>query len=222
MTESNKSNTTKPAAHKPEDSKLDRIVWIDCEMTGLDPSTHVLVEIAAIVTDANLNILDEGLDIVIHATDDELAKMDDFVTQMHTKNGLTDEIRKSTVSVGEAENEVLDYVKKWVNAPRTAPLAGNSIASDRKFIAAYMPKLDEFLHYRMIDVSSIKELAHRWYPKVYQNQPKKGLAHRALADIKESIRELDYYRRAVFITDGQGADERITSAADEASRQYPI
>ena len=184
MTESNESNTTDAAARKPEDSKLDRIVWIDCEMTGLDPSTHVLVEIAAIVTDANLNILDEGLDIVIHATDDELAKMDDFVTQMHTKNGLTDEIRKSTVSVGEAENAVLDYVKKWVNAPRTAPLAGNSIASDRKFIAAYMPKLDEFLHYRMIDVSSIKELAHRWYPKVYQNQPKKGLAHRALADIK--------------------------------------
>ena len=120
MTESNKSNTTKPAAHKPEDSKLDRIVWIDCEMTGLDPSTHVLVEIAAIVTDANLNILDEGLDIVIHATDDELAKMDDVVTQMHTKNGLTDEIRKSTVSVGEAENEVLDYVKKWVNATDSA------------------------------------------------------------------------------------------------------
>ena len=222
MTESNESNTTDEAARKPEDSKLDRIVWIDCEMTGLDPRTHVLVEIAAIVTDANLNILDEGLDIVIHATDDELAKMDDFVTQMHTKNGLTDEIRKSTVSVGEAENTVLDYVKKWVNAPRTAPLAGNSIASDRKFIAAYMPKLDEFLHYRMIDVSSIKELAHRWYPKVYQNQPKKGLAHRALADIKESIRELDYYRRAVFVTDDEGTDERITSATDEASRRYPI
>lgn len=222
MTESNESNTTDAAARKPEDSKLDRIVWIDCEMTGLDPSTHVLVEIAAIVTDANLNILDEGLDIVIHATDDELAKMDDFVTQMHTKNGLTDEIRKSTVSVGEAENTVLDYVKKWVNAPRTAPLAGNSIASDRKFIAAYMPKLDEFLHYRMIDVSSIKELAHRWYPKVYQNQPKKGLAHRALADIKESIRELDYYRRAVFVTDDEGTDERITSTTDEASRRYPI
>lgn len=222
MTESNESNTTDAAARKPEDSKLDRIVWIDCEMTGLDPSTHVLVEIAAIVTDANLNILDEGLDIVIHATDDELAKMDDFVTQMHTKNGLTDEIRKSTVSVGEAENTVLDYVKKWVNAPRTAPLAGNSIASDRKFIATYMPKLDEFLHYRMIDVSSIKELAHRWYPKVYQNQPKKGLAHRALADIKESIRELDYYRRAVFVTDDEGTDERITSATDEASRRYPI
>ena len=222
MTESNESNTTDAAARKPEDSKLDRIVWIDCEMTGLDPSTHVLVEIAAIVTDANLNILDEGLDIVIHATDDELAKMDDFVTQMHTKNGLTDEIRKSTVSVGEAENTVLDYVKKWVNAPRTAPLAGNSIASDRKFIAAYMPKLDEFLHYRMIDVSSIKELAHRWYPKVYQNQPKKGLAHRALADIKESIRELDYYRRAVFVTDDEGTDKRITSATDEASRRYPI
>lgn len=222
MTESNESNTTDAAARKPEDSKLDRIVWIDCEMTGLDPSTHVLVEIAAIVTDANLNILDEGLDIVIHATDDELAKMDDFVTQMHTKNGLTDEIRKSTVSVGEAENAVLDYVKKWVNAPRTAPLAGNSIASDRKFIAAYMPKLDEFLHYRMIDVSSIKELTHRWYPKVYQNQPKKGLAHRALADIKESIRELDYYRRALFVTDDEGTDERITSATDEASRRYPI
>ncbi|WP_296103239.1 oligoribonuclease [uncultured Corynebacterium sp.] len=222
MTESNESNTTDVAARKAEDSKLDRIVWIDCEMTGLDPSTHVLVEIAAIVTDANLNILDEGLDIVIHATDDELAKMDDFVTQMHTKNGLTEEIRQSTVSVGEAENAILDYIKKWVSTPRTAPLAGNSIASDRKFIEAYMRKLDEYLHYRMIDVSSIKELAHRWYPKVYQHQPKKGLAHRALADIKESIRELDYYRRAIFITDAQGTDERIKSAADEASRRYPI
>lgn len=222
MTETNEKNYTESEANKPEDSKLDRIVWIDCEMTGLDPSTHVLVEIAAIVTDANLNLLDEGLDIVIHATDDELAKMDDFVTQMHTKNGLTDEIRTSTVSVGEAENAVLDYIKTWVSTPRTAPLAGNSIASDRKFIAAYMPKLDEFLHYRMIDVSSIKELSHRWYPKVYHHQPKKGLAHRALADIKESIRELDYYRRAVFITDDQGADERIKSAADKASRRYPI
>lgn len=180
-------------------AKIDRLVWVDCEMTGLDTSRHVLVEIAVVVTDAELKPLDKGIDIVIHATEDELAEMDDFVTKMHGTSGLTEEIRQSTVSVADAEKQVVAYIRQFVASSGVAPLCGNSIASDRKFIAKYMPDLDNFLHYRMIDVSSIKELARRWYQKVYYNQPPKGMAHRALADIVESIRELDYYRRTVFV-----------------------
>lgn len=221
MTEPSTSHTD-TSSKKFDASKLNRIVWIDCEMTGLDPAQHVLVEIAAIVTDADLNILGDGVDIVIHATEGELAQMDDFVTKMHTTNGLTEEIRASTVSVADAEKAVLDYITTWVASPRSAPLAGNSIASDRKFIDAYMPNLDAFLHYRMIDVSSIKELAHRWHPKIYQNQPAKGLAHRALADIKESIRELDYYRHAFFVSSEEGSPERIAAASAKACEHFPM
>lgn len=203
-------------------AKIDRLVWADCEMTGLDPARHVLVEIAVIVTDAELNPLDEGIDIVIHATEDELAEMDDYVTRMHASSGLTDEIRASTVSVADAEAQVVGYLKKFVATPGVAPLAGNSIASDRKFIAEYMPELDGFLHYRMVDVSSVKELARRWYPRVYAGQPAKGMQHRALADILESIRELDYYRRAVFVpAPGPDADA-VTGAAREATEATPI
>ena len=173
-------------------AKDDRIVWIDLEMTGLDPDRHVIVEVAALVTDAELNILDEGIDLVIHASDDELAEMDDFVTNMHDSSGLTEQIKASTVTLEEAEEAVLEFVEKHC-ADIRPPLAGNSIATDRTFIRAYMPRLDERLHYRMIDVSTIKELTRRWFPKAYYNQPDKGLAHRALADIVESIRELDYY-----------------------------
>lgn len=194
------------------------IVWVDCEMTGLDPARHVLVEIAALVTDDDLNILGdgEGLDLVIHATEDELAEMDDFVRDMHTRNGLLDEIRSSTVSVEEAQKQVMDYVGQFISEPRTAPLAGNSIASDRKFIAAYMPEFDEFLHYRMIDVSSFKELARRWNPEVLEGAPEKGMAHRALADIVESIRELDYYRRALW----QGVP--VDEARAQAEQRYQL
>ena len=174
-------------------------MWIDCEMTGLDLGSDKLIEIAVLVTDAELNILGEGVDVVIHADDAALGGMVDVVTRMHTRSGLIDEVRASTIDVPTAEAMVLDYIRTHVKAAKTAPLAGNSIATDRGFIARDMPALDDFLHYRMIDVSSIKELCRRWYPRIYFGQPEKGLAHRALADIHESIRELQYYRRTAFV-----------------------
>jgi oligoribonuclease len=175
------------------------LVWIDCEMTGLDLGKDKLIEVAALVTDPDLNILGDGVDLVIHADDAALDAMPPVVRDMHAKSGLTEEVRRSTVTMAEAEEIVLAYVKEFVPNPRTAPLCGNSIATDRGFLARDMPALDSFLHYRMIDVSSIKELCRRWYPRVYFGQPAKGLAHRALADIRESIRELEYYRRAIFV-----------------------
>ncbi|GAA4474041.1 oligoribonuclease [Rhodococcus olei] len=179
----------------------DKLVWIDCEMTGLRLGSDKLIEVAALVTDSELNILGDGVDIVIHADDAALADMPDVVKEMHAKSGLTEEVRASTVSLAEAERLVLDYIREHIPAPGTAPLCGNSIATDRGFISRDMPQLDEYLHYRMIDVSSIKELCRRWYPRIYFGQPEKGLAHRALADIKESIRELEYYRRTAFVAD---------------------
>nr|WP_275412638.1 oligoribonuclease [Rhizocola hellebori] len=176
----------------------DRLVWIDCEMTGLS-ARDSLIEVAALVTDPDLNVLGDGVDIVIHAEEAALAGMVDIVRLMHEKSGLTEEVRKSTVTVAEAEDRVLDYVTRYVPEARTAPLCGNSIATDRGFIIRDMPRLDAHLHYRMIDVSSVKELCRRWYPRVYFGQPEKGLAHRALADIRESIRELRYYRETIFV-----------------------
>lgn len=175
-------------------------MWIDCEMTGLDLKSDRLIEIAVLVTDSELNILGDGLDVVIHAEDAALSSMIDVVAQMHSKSGLTEEVRASTVDVATAEDMVLTYIRDHVKQAKTAPLAGNSIATDRGFIARDMAKLDDFLHYRMIDVSSIKELCRRWYPRIYFGQPEKGLAHRALADIHESIRELRYYRQTAFVT----------------------
>ena len=177
----------------------DLLVWIDCEMTGLDLGKDALIEVAALVTDPELNVLGEGVDLVIHADDAALDAMPEIVRDMHAKSGLTEEVRRSAVTIAEAEAAVLAYIKQFVPNPRSAPLCGNSIATDRGFLARDMPALDDFLHYRMIDVSSIKELARRWYPRVYFGQPQKGLAHRALADIRESIRELEYYRRTVFV-----------------------
>jgi oligoribonuclease len=175
------------------------LVWIDCEMTGLDLARDALIEVAVLVTDAELQVLDEGLDLVIHVADDVLETMIPFVRDMHASSGLTEAVRASTITLGEAEKQVLDYVKSHVPEQRTAPLCGNSIATDRGFLNRDMPLLDEHLHYRMIDVSSLKELAKRWYPRVYQSQPEKGLAHRALADIKESVQELQYYRSTLFV-----------------------
>lgn len=203
-------------------AKDDRIVWIDLEMTGLDPQRHVIVEVAALVTDAELNILDGGIDLVVHATDAELAEMDDFVTEMHGSSGLTEQIKASTVALREAEEAVLELVDKHCGEHRP-PLAGNSIATDRTFIRAHMPELDERLHYRMIDVSTIKELTRRWYPKAYYNQPGKGMAHRALADIVESIRELDYYRRAVFTAaPGPDSDAAAVCATESTETYQPF
>ena len=168
-------------------------------MTGLDLGKDALIEVAALVTDPDLNVLGDGVDLVIHADDAALDAMPEVVRTMHAKSGLTEEVRRSTVTVAEAEEAVLEYVRQFVPDPRAAPLCGNSIATDRGFLARDMPTLEAHLHYRMIDVSSIKELCRRWYPRVYFGQPPKGLAHRALADIRESIRELEYYRRALFV-----------------------
>jgi oligoribonuclease len=191
----------------------DELVWIDCEMTGLDLGKDRLIEIAALVTDGELNILGEGVDVVIHADDAALDGMIDVVTEMHTGSGLIEEVRASTIDVTQAEAVVLDYVRAHVPQAKTAPLAGNSIATDRGFIARDMPALDDFLHYRMIDVSSIKELCRRWYPRIYFGQPEKGLAHRALADIRESIRELRYYRRTAFVAPPGPSTSEIAAAA---------
>ncbi|WP_186302116.1 oligoribonuclease [Corynebacterium singulare] len=201
-------------------AKNDRLVWIDLEMTGLDPERHVIVEVAAVVTDAELTILDEGLDLVVHATEEQLGQMDDFVTEMHANSGLDKEIRESTVTIEEAEEAVLRLVEKHCNLNHPAPLAGNSIATDRTFIRAYMPRLDKALHYRMIDVSTIKELARRWHPRAYYNQPDKGMAHRALQDIIESIRELDFYRRSVFRTDEGPSSEEAEELKTATTADY--
>jgi oligoribonuclease len=193
----------------------DALVWIDCEMTGLDPQTDVLVEIAVIVTDAELNPLDDGLDIVIATDPEKLAGMDDVVRDMHTSSGLLDAIAAATTTVAEAEEQVLDYVKRFVPDRRKAPLCGNTIATDRSFIVSYMPSLDDHLHYRMIDVSTIKELSRRWYPRAYYNAPAKNGGHRALADILDSINELRYYRATVLVA-APGPDSTAAKAAAAA------
>ena len=197
---------------------VDHLVWIDCEMTGLDLGKDALIEIAALVTDADLHVLGDGVDVVIHADDQALNGMPDVVRDMHTKSGLTQEVRRSTVTLAEAQRQVLDYVRAHVPEARSAPLAGNSIATDRGFIARDMPELDTYLHYRMVDVSSIKELCRRWFPRIYYAQPEKGLAHRALADIRESIRELEYYRRTAFVPQPGPSTEEARAVAAELLR----
>jgi len=192
----------------------DRLVWIDCEMTGLDLEVDELVEIAVVITDYELVPVDPGLSIVIRPDASALASMGDFVRAMHTESGLIEEIPNG-VSVAEAEYEVLEYVLKHVPDEQKAPLAGNSIGTDRAFLAKFMPRLDGHLHYRNVDVSSIKELAKRWFPRAYFNAPAKDGGHRALADILESIRELQYYRRAVFVADpGLTSHDLQSIAAD--------
>jgi oligoribonuclease len=189
------------------------LVWIDCEMTGLDLTRDKLIEVAVLVTDSELNVLDPGLDLVISADDADLDGMNDVVVEMHAKSGLTDAVRSSTLTMAEAEQQLLAYVKRFVPERRTAPLCGNSIGTDRGFLARDMPELDDHLHYRMVDVSSIKELARRWFPRVYFAQPAKGLAHRALADIIESVRELAYYRKTLFVSAPGPSSEQAQDAA---------
>ncbi len=179
-------------------STADRIIWIDCEMTGLDLRADALVEVAALVTDFELNQLDDGIDVVIRPPAEALAQMDDFVRNMHITSGLIEEF-DSGVTLEEAQTRVLDHLRQFVPEPRKAPLGGNTVATDRGFLARDMAQLEAHLHYRIIDVSSIKELSRRWYPRVYFNAPKKSGGHRALADIRESIAELRYYREAVFV-----------------------
>jgi oligoribonuclease len=193
------------------------IVWVDCEMTGLDIEKDEICEIAVIVTDGELKPVDEGIQIVIKPSEAAMSNMGEFVTQMHTDSGLITEIPNGN-SVEAAEILVLEYLKKYISEPKTAPLAGNSIGTDRMFLIKYMPKLDQFLHYRNIDVSSLKELVRRWYPRVYFNLPKKNGSHRALADIRESIQELRYYRASVLVSapgpDSEKAKQIAKAVAD--------
>ena len=183
-------------------------------MTGLDLVHDALIEVAVVVTDPDLKLLDDGVDVVIHVDDAALDGMVDVVQQMHKRSGLSNAVRASAVTLEQAEDMVLEYVCRHVPEPRTAPLCGNSIATDRGFLARDMPRLDAHLHYRMIDVSSLKELARRWYPRVYFGQPAKGLAHRALADIRESVRELAYYRRTLFVAPPGPSLEEARAAAE--------
>ncbi len=176
----------------------DRLVWIDCEMTGLDVVADALIEVAALVTDFELNVLGDGVDVVIKPPPEALAQMNDVVRSMHTSSGLLDELDHG-VDLATAEKAVLDYVRGHVPEPNKAPLAGNTVGTDRLFLARDMQQLESHLHYRIVDVSSIKELARRWYPRAYFASPPKGGNHRALADIRESIEELRYYRAAVFV-----------------------
>ena len=176
----------------------DRLVWIDCEMTGLDLARDALIEIACLVTDGELNIADDGVDVIIKPPPEAVDQMSDVVREMHTKSGLLAGLGQG-VTLDEAQDIVLSYIQQHVSEPRRVPLCGNSIATDRSFIARDMPQLDAYLHYRMVDVSSIKELARRWYPRVYFASPAKRGGHRALADIRESVQELRYYRETIFV-----------------------
>lgn len=195
-------------------SSEDRLVWIDCEMTGLDLGIDELVEVAVVITDYDLEPIGPGFDIVIKPDQSAWDNMGDFVRTMHTDSGLIEKIPNG-VTVAEAEYEVLEYILKYVPEGQTAPLAGNTIGTDRAFLNKYMPRVDGHLHYRSIDVSSIKELSRHWFPRVYFNAPTKNGGHRALADILESIRELDYYRKAAFVSDPgpTSVDVQAVSAA---------
>ncbi|HMM93913.1 MAG: oligoribonuclease [Micrococcales bacterium] len=190
----------------------DRIVWIDCEMTGLSLEADALVEVAALVTDFDLTVLGDGVDVVIRPPEAALEQMNDFVRAMHTTSGLLDEL-EGGVALEEAERMVLEYVREWVPEPGKAPLGGNTVATDRAFLARDMPALESHLHYRIIDVSSIKELSRRWFPRAYFSAPTKAGGHRALADIRESIAELRYYREAVFVAPPGRPSEELREVA---------
>jgi oligoribonuclease len=174
------------------------LAWIDLEMTGLDPARHTIVEIAALVTDDDLTIIEEGPDLVVHASPEELAQMDDVVRTMHTQSGLLADMDASTLTLAEAGDQTLAFLKKHIRQPRTVPLAGNSIGTDRRFLASFLPDIEDYLHYRSVDVSTIKELCRRWRPEVYKAAPAKRGGHRALSDIRESVGELAYYRATIF------------------------
>jgi oligoribonuclease len=194
----------------------DYIVWVDCEMTGLDVQIDEICEIGVVVTDGELNVIDPGLQLVVKPSDKAMANMGEFVTTMHTESGLIEEIPNG-ITIQDAEAKVLEYIKQWVVDERTAPLAGNSIGTDRMFLNRQMPLLDKYLHYRNIDVSSLKELARRWYPRVYFQLPKKTGNHRALADILESIQELKYYRKAILVAEPGPDSETAKGIANSVS-----
>jgi oligoribonuclease len=200
-------------------SASDRLVWIDCEMTGLDLAIDELVEVAVVITDFDLVPVDAGFAVVIKPDQSAWDNMGDFVRTMHTESGLIDEVPRG-VSLADAEFAVLEYILKFVPTGNQAPLAGNTIGTDRAFLAKFMPRVDGHLHYRSIDVSSIKELARRWFPRVYFNAPGKNGGHRALADIRESIRELEYYRRAAFVADPGPTSEEAQAVAASVLEEF--
>ena len=202
--------------------RTDRLVWVDCEMTGLELGHDLLIEVAAVVTDSELNVLDEGVDVVIGATEEQLAGMLPVVKDMHASSGLTQEVLASSVTLQEAEQLVLAYVKQHVPEPKKAPLCGNSIATDRGFLTRDMTELDDWLHYRMVDVSSIKELARRWYPRAYYQAPAKGGGHRALADILESVQELRYYRQAIMVPQPGPTSDQAAAIAQAVVAGAPV
>lgn len=202
-------------------SDNDRLVWIDCEMTGLDVGVDELVEIAVVVTDFDLRVLDPGFQVVIKPDASALENMSEFVTEMHRSSGLLEEIPHG-VSLADAEFQALEYIQRFAPVEGKAPLAGNTIGTDRTFLAAYMPRVDRWLHYRSVDVSSIKELARRWYPRAYIHAPAKEGGHRALADIRESIRELAYYREAVFVPEPGPTSDEARAAASSAVSSFPV
>jgi oligoribonuclease len=174
------------------------LAWIDLEMTGLDPRCHRIVEIATLITDDDLQVVAEGPDLVVSATDDDLAAMEEVVRSMHARSGLLEAVRASTLTVGDAAATTLEFLRTHLAEAGSVPLCGNSIGTDRRFLAAYMPEVEAFLHYRTVDVSTVKELARRWYPEAYAGAPKKAGGHRAMDDIKESVAEMRYYRRTIF------------------------
>jgi len=188
---------------------------MDLEMTGLDSDRHVIVEIATLLTDDNLELIAEGPDLVVYQPPEAMAEMDDFVRKMHTKSGLLPQIEASTISLEEAAEQTLAFLEEHISEPRSVPLCGNSIGTDRRFLAKYVPEIEEFLHYRSVDVSTIKELSRRWFPSTLANAPKKALGHRALDDIRESVAELAYYRSTVFV-DAGGATGDGTQASNSA------
>ena len=213
MSTSPPTDVGSPGVPPTERALADRIVWIDCERTGLDLRADALIEVAALVTDYELNQLGEGVDLVIAPPPEALAQMDPYVRDMHTSSGLLDALASGT-TLDQAQAAVLEYVRAWVPEPGKAPLGGNTVATDRGFLARDLPELEAHLHYRIIDVSSIKELARRWYPRAYFNAPKKNGGHRALADIRESIAELRYYRETIFVP-APGPDTPTARAAGE-------
>ena len=201
-------------------NERDRLVWIDCEMTGLSLMSDALIEVAALVTDSELNVLGDGVDVVIRPPAEALDQMPEVVRTMHTESGLLEELDKG-MTLTEAEDAVLTYIADQVPTPRKSPLAGNSVYVDRGFLARDMPRIDTHLHYRLVDVSSIKELIRRWYPRVYFNSPAKAGGHRALADIRESIEELKFYRQAVFVPQPGPSSEQCAAAAAALSDGDP-
>jgi oligoribonuclease len=193
------------------------LAWIDLEMTGLDPARHTIVEIATLVTDDDLTIIEEGPDLVVHASPEDLGQMDDVVRNMHTQSGLLVDIEASSLTLAEAGDQTLAFLKKHIGQPRTVPLAGNSIGTDRRFLATFLPAIEDYLHYRSVDVSTIKELCRRWRPEVYKAAPSKKGGHRALQDIRESVGELAYYRNAIFNHTAETAETAETAGTEEGS-----